>query len=87
MKNKTLHLILYLTIFLTSLIAYVILLKDFPFHLSIASIIIKAHSLDVSEHLLVLGILPIYISLVIFGTALLGFYVGKVITSYLSRFW
>jgi hypothetical protein len=45
---------------------------------SISYLMLKTQGFGLSnEHLILIAILPIYIALVIFGTALLGFYLSK----------
>lgn len=58
---------------------YTLLLQDNFLHTSISSIIIKARHLELKPHLIVLGLLPIYISVVIFGSVLLGIYLSSMI--------
>ena len=54
--------------------AYYLLLCDNCFHSSISSIIEFANHLNLKQHLLVLGLLPIYISAMIFGAISLGIF-------------
>ncbi len=54
---------------------YYLLLEDNIFHASINSIIGQSQQLTLKSHLLVLGILPIYIGLVVFGAVLIVMYV------------
>lgn len=42
-------------------------------HTSIHAIINYSHELDVKGHLIVLGILPIYIAMIIFGAGMIAF--------------
>jgi len=56
---------------------YMLLLQDNALNTSISCIISKAHNLELKEHLIVLGLLPIYIATVIFGSALLGMYISS----------
>lgn len=56
---------------------YSLLLQDNFLHTSISSIILRARHLEVKAHLIVLGFLPIYIGAVIFGSVMLGIYVGS----------
>jgi len=61
----------------TGLLAFYLLVVDNILHCSISSIITYARSLQVNQHALVLGMLPIYIAAVIFGAAILGAMIGK----------
>jgi hypothetical protein len=63
-------------------IYYVLLLNNF---FSISSIIANAHHLALKKHLLVLGLLPIYIATMIFGTATIGIYLGTSIQERIMR--
>jgi len=65
--------------------AYYLLLHDNFLHTSISSIIALSHHLELKEHLIVLGLLPVYIAAVIFGTALLGIYLGSTLQHYFMR--
>lgn len=66
--------------------AYYFLLHDTYLELSIASIIAKSNHLELKKHLIVLGILPIYIALIVFGTAVFGVYIGTALQRYIYRF-
>lgn len=54
--------------------AYYLLLKDNVLHSSISSIIAYSHHVALKKHLLILGLLPIYIAAMIFGAVILGLY-------------
>ena len=69
----------------TCYFAYYLLLRDNYLHSSISSIINYAHHLAIREHLLILGLLPIYIALMIFGSATVGLYLGASVQALLSR--
>ena len=62
---------------MTGYIAYYLLISNNWLHCSIATIIQYAHTLPVNRHLILLGLLPIYIAFVIFGSALLIASLGK----------
>jgi hypothetical protein len=68
---------------LVSMATYYVLLQENFLHMSISSIIKQSHHLRLNQHLLVLGILPIYIAMVIFGAAILGVYLNGLIQEYL----
>lgn len=72
-----------LAIIIASYVAYFILLEDNWTHLSIASIIHYSHHLAVKKHMLVLGLLPIYIGTMIFGAGMIGAYVGPTVQNFL----
>jgi len=62
---------------ITGCLAYYLLLRNNCLHCSISSVIGYAHSLSMQTHFILLGLLPIYIAFVIFGSALLGAYLGN----------
>lgn len=75
---------------LTSLViacylAYYLLLSDNALHTSISCIMQYARSLALQKHLIVLGLLPIYIASMIFGAAMIGLYLGNSVPSLLTR--
>lgn len=61
---------------MTGFIAHYILIADNRIGSSIATIIRYAHSLPVNKHLILLGVLPIYIAVIIFGSAMLSATIG-----------
>ena len=66
-------------------IAYYFLLQDNFLHISISSIMQFSHHLAIRSHLLVLGLLPIYIATMIFGAAMGGIYLGSTLQNILVR--
>ena len=54
-------------------IIYYFLIIDNIFHLSISSIISYTQDLAITQHLLIMGLLPIYIATTVFGTAYVAF--------------
>ncbi|RDI42411.1 hypothetical protein [Aquicella lusitana] len=66
--------------------AYYLLLHDNFLHSSIASIIDSANRLNIKEHLLIVGLLPIYIAMMIFGAALAGVYLGSKLQLLFDRY-
>lgn len=60
------------------------LLLNHSLSLSIYSIIAASHT-SLAAHLLILGLLPIYIAAVIFGSAMLALYIGPNIQQFLFR--
>lgn len=67
-------------------LAYYLLLANSGMHTSITSIIHTAESTPLHRHLLILAFLPIYIACMIFGSALIGIYLGNTVPSLLSRY-
>jgi hypothetical protein len=58
-------------------VAYYFLIQDNFAHLSVSSIIDHANHLSLNKHVFVLGLVPIYIGLVIFGISTLGMYLAS----------
>lgn len=65
--------------------AYYLLLENTSLHTSITSIIAAAHHASVPRHLLILAFLPIYIASMIFGSALIGIYLGNAVPKLANR--
>lgn len=63
--------------------AYYLLLTENSFGGSISHIIHYAHALPLKQHLLAMGILPIYIAVIIFGAATVGLLLGKWLEEFL----
>jgi len=55
---------------------YFLLLRDNHLNTSISSIIALSHRFEYKTHIIVLGLLPIYIATVIFGSTMIGIYLG-----------
>ncbi len=62
-----------------------LLLNENRLNISISSIIANSHHLKLKKHLLVLGLLPIYIAAIVFGAAMLGVYIGSWVQQTLTR--
>lgn len=56
---------------LAATVVYYLLLSDNCIHCSISYLVRYSHTLTVKKHLLLLGMLPIYIGLIVFGTSLI----------------
>jgi uncharacterized membrane protein YfcA len=63
---------------------YLLLCKNF-LHTSISEIISYSHSLAITKHLLILGLLPVYIAAMVFGTAMLGIYLSSLVQHLILR--
>lgn len=74
-----------LTLTFVTYIAYYLLLQDNCLHTSISSILAHSHNLALTEHLLVLGFLPIYIAAMIFGSGVFGAYLGYLLQHIVAR--
>src|SRR5579862_6125110 len=57
--------------------------KNGPF--SIHSIASSLHRCAPGHHILVIGLLPVYVALIVFGSALFGIYLGSLIQRYIAR--
>ena len=62
---------------ITIYMAYYLLLADNFLHCSISSIISYSTHLAIKKHIMIFGLLPIYIATMIFGSALIGAYLGS----------
>lgn len=62
---------------------YYLLLTENSAGMSINSIIKYAHSLPLRMHLFIMGVLPIYIGFIIFGTAMLASLIGRWLEEYM----
>lgn len=67
-------------------LTYYLLLQDNIFHLSISSIIAYSHHLAIQKRLLVVGLLPIYIGLMIFGAAILGIFLCSIVQNKQAKY-
>lgn len=86
---KKIHLTLPLTLgsILAAFPAYYLLLCENILHISISSIMSYAHHLHLRHHVLVMGLLPIYIGLVIFGTMWIGIYLSNRLQYVITFLW
>ena len=62
-----------ITLLVSAAVIYYFLLHENFMHLSIACIINNSHHLADRQHIVVLGLLPIYIAIIIFGTTVAAF--------------
>ena len=81
-RLQKLNLGIVLALLVACYVDYYYLLQDSYF--SISSIITHTHNLDGKKHLLVLALLPIYISTMVFGAATIGLYLGRIFQNFLS---
>lgn len=65
--------------------AYYLLLHENCMHSAIPCIISYSHTLTMKKHLIVLGLLPVYIALMIFGAVMLGIYLGNKVELLIKR--
>lgn len=65
--------------------AYFILLRDNFFNTSISSIIAQSNHFAVRMHLIILGLLPIYIGAIIFGSGILSLFLNAFVQKLLNH--
>jgi hypothetical protein len=63
---------------------YILLCDNFP-HISVASILAYSRQLPLTKHLVILGLIPIYIAAMLFGAAMLGIYLGARLQSVIDK--
>jgi hypothetical protein len=68
-----------------SYVTYYLLLHDNFLHISISAILDSSRQLANKEHLIIVGLIPIYIGTMIFGTALLGVYIGSKVQYHMTK--
>lgn len=83
--NKLLNIGKIITVVAMFYVTYYLLLQENCFNASISSIIDKSHKLEHIKHLIVLGLLPIYIATMVFGSTMLGLYLGSKLQVLLAR--
>jgi hypothetical protein len=66
-------------------VAYYLLLCHNAFHSSISEIIYYSNGLKLTKHILVLGLLPIYIAAMVFGAVLLGIYLRSLLQNAIHK--
>lgn len=84
-KVSSLSVSTFITLTIVVYVVYYLLLQDNFLHISISSIIDRTHHLRDKGHLIVLGLLPIYIATMVFGSILLGVYLGSSLQQFFSR--
>jgi hypothetical protein len=67
-------------------ILYYLLLEDKPFPFSITSVLGGVNHWLRHWHVLVVGLLPVYLALMVFGTSMMGLYVGGALQRWLTHF-
>lgn len=66
---------------------YILLLDDDLIPFSIGSVLAEISHWTRNWHALAIGLIPIYVALMIFGTTMLGIYFGSKIQRWLSQCW
>lgn len=68
-----------------TVVSYFILLTDTIFHISVSSVIQASQHVAAKSHLIILGLLPIYIAAMMFGAAFFGIYLGSRLEGFFLR--
>ena len=84
-KKHTVRISTIFAVITASLLSYYLLLHENFLHTSIGEIIDYSHTLEITEHVLILGILPIYIAIMVFGAVMSGLYLGKSLNRFMLR--
>ena len=82
-KHITLNLGTLIALCVVFYMAYYLLLNDNPLRISLTAIMANSHQLSMPQHLLLLGLIPFYIAVVIFGAATIGIYFGGILQQFL----
>ena len=67
-------------------VLYYLLLRDNILPFSIHSMLFNINHWAKNWHVIVIGLLPIYLALMVFGTAIIGIYFGSALQRWLSSF-
>ncbi len=65
-------------------LTYLFLLHDTILHSSISSIVHNAHHFTLTQHLFILGLLPIYIAGILFGASMIGLFLASRVANLLK---
>jgi len=60
-------------------------MQDNSLHFSIGYILSQTQELSLQEHVLVLALIPIYIAIMVFGSAFLSLYLGTAIQNMINK--
>lgn len=75
-----------IAIFTAGYLIYYLLLCENCLHSSITEIINYTDHMEMMSHMIVLGLLPIYIGVLVFGAAMFGLYLGSLIQHLTFKF-
>jgi ABC-type transport system involved in cytochrome c biogenesis permease component len=76
-----------LCLLVTAFFIYHLLLKDSLLSLSISLMSALTSHMTKHWHVLVVGLIPVYLALIIFGAAILSIYLGSAIQRWLTQRW
>jgi hypothetical protein len=86
-KKRSLNLGGIISLVATVYFIYYLLLKENLLPFSISSVLTWGSEWSKHWHILAVGLVPIYLGLMIFGTAVLSLYVGAALQRWVSQFW
>lgn len=86
MKKRLFYIVNFVWLSIALSLLYYFLVLDTTLHLSIADIFDWASHCTKQGHLLVIGLLPIYLGLIIFGAAILFIYLRSQLWPILSQY-
>jgi hypothetical protein len=66
---------------------YYLLLKDNLLPFSVSSVLAFGNQWSKHWHIFAVGLVPIYLGLIIFGTSVLSLYVGTALSRWVSQLW
>lgn len=67
-------------------VIYYLLLRDNLLPFSISSVLSSINHWARNWHILVVGLMPVYIAFMLFGTSILGAYLGSALQRWISQF-
>lgn len=86
MRKHILHLVNFFWLFVATGLLYYLLVQDNTLHLSISDILAWANHCTKHGHLFIIGLLPIYLGLIIFGAAILPIYFRTTVWPIISHY-
>lgn len=86
MRKHLFYIVNFVWLSLATSLLYYLLVQDTTLHLSISDILDWASHCTKHGHLLVIGLLPIYLGLIIFGAAVLFIYLRSAFWPILSHY-
>lgn len=85
-KRFTLNLGAIICLMALGYILYYLLLLDNPLPFSIGAVLSSINHIIKHWHVLAVGLLPIYIALMIFGTGIISIYLGSVLQRWIGQY-
>lgn len=84
-KRQTLNLGGIIFLVVAIYLIYYVLLHDKVLPFSISSVVSNINHLTRNWHILVVGLMPVYIALMIFGAAIIGIYLGSAFQRWITQ--